>query len=161
MPPMPSVRPDQFDTMRSQNSSRPSTAASFNGPETNGAGASGLSRQKTVFEIQPGDDSPPASPQKDVPVKNTIIAEDKCKVFLQTNHQQWKSLGSSKLQLYEQQPTNIKQLVVNANNKEKTILISTIVMADGVERVGKTGVAIELSDQGLRTGIIYMLQVRT
>ena len=29
-----------------------------------------------------------------------------------------------------------------------------------VERVAKTGVAIELSDQGLRTGIVYMLQLR-
>ena len=69
-------------------------------------------------------------------------------------------MGSAKLKLYRQEPTNIKQLVVEADNKEKSVLISTIVLTDGVERVGKTGVAIELSDQGSRTGIVYMIQLR-
>jgi len=65
------------------------------------------------------------------------------------------------LTLYRQQPTNVKQLVVEADSKDKTILISTIVLTDGVERVGKTGVAIELSDaKGARTGVIYMIQLR-
>jgi len=40
------------------------------------------------------------------------------------------------------------------------VLISTIVLTDGVERVAKTGVAVELSDKGARTGIIYMIQLR-
>lgn len=85
----------------------------------------------------------------------------KCKVFHQQQHAQWKSLGPAKLILYRQEPTNVKQLVVEADNKEKAILISTIVLTDGVERVGKTGVAIELSDaKGGRTGIIYMIQLR-
>ncbi|KAF9240863.1 hypothetical protein BU15DRAFT_87438 [Melanogaster broomeanus] len=58
-------------------------------------------------------------------------------------------------------PTNVKQLVVAAATKDKHTLISTIVLTDGVERVGKTGVAIELSDAGgARTGIIYMIQLR-
>ncbi|KAF7339398.1 Breakpoint cluster region protein [Mycena sanguinolenta] len=52
------------------------------------------------------------------------------------------------------------QLVVEAGSKN-SILISTIVLTDGVERVGKTGVAIELSDKGARTGIIYMIQLRS
>ena len=55
---------------------------------------------------------------------------------------------------------SIKQLVVEADDKHKTVLISTIVLTDGVERVGKTGVAIELSDKGVRTGVVYMLQLR-
>ena len=55
---------------------------------------------------------------------------------------------------------SIKQLVVEADDKRKTVLISTIVLTDGVERVGKTGVAIELSDKGMRTGVVYMLQLR-
>lgn len=41
------------------------------------------------------------------------------------------------------------------------MLISTIVLSDGVERLGKTGVAIELSDNGARTGIVYMIQLRS
>ena len=40
------------------------------------------------------------------------------------------------------------------------MLISTIGLSDDVERVGNTGVAIELSDQGARTGIVYMVQLR-
>lgn len=84
----------------------------------------------------------------------------KCKVFLKQQHAQWKSLGSAKLKLYNQQPTNIKQLVVESDSSKAKVLISTIVSADGVERVGKTGVAIELSDQGVRTGIVYMIQLR-
>lgn len=108
--------------------------------------------------------SPPNSPVEETPlsagpVTSTISAQMKCKVFLQQQHAQWKSLGSAKLKLYRQDPTNIKQLVVEAE-KDKSVLISTIVLTDGVERVGKTGVAIELSDQGARTGIIYMIQLR-
>ena len=111
------------------------------------------------------DPSPPNSPVEEMPrqagpVTSTISAQMKCKVFLQQQHAQWKSLGAAKLKLYRQDPTNIKQLVVEAENKDKSILISTIVLTDGVERVGKTGVAIELSDKGTRTGIIYMIQLR-
>ncbi len=53
----------------------------------------------------------------------------------------------------------MKQLVVQADSKQN-VLISTIVLEDGVERVGKTGVAIELSDKGQRMGVVYMLQLR-
>lgn len=55
-------------------------------------------------------------------------------------------------------PSGDKQLVVE--NDKKT-LISTIVLTDGVERVARTGVAVELSDSGSRTGIVYMLQLRS
>lgn len=110
------------------------------------------------------DPSPPDSPVDEPPmptgpVTSTISAQMKCKVFLQQQHAQWKSLGAAKLKLYHQAPTNIKQLVVEAE-KDKAVLISTIVLTDGVERVAKTGVAIELSNNGSRTGIIYMIQLR-
>jgi len=109
--------------------------------------------------------SPPTSPTNDIPVPagpvtSTISAQMKCKVFLKQAHAQWKSLGSAKLKLYCEQPTNVKQLVVEAEDKHRSVLISTIVLTDGVERVGKTGVAVELSDKGARTGIIYMIQLR-
>lgn len=109
--------------------------------------------------------SPPSSPVRELapptgPVTSTISAQMKCKVFLKQQHAQWKSLGSAKLKLYRESPTNVKQLVVEADNKDKSILISTIVLTDGVERVGKTGVAIELSDKGVRAGVVYMLQLR-
>ena len=90
-----------------------------------------------------------------------ISAEMKCKVFLKQQHAQWKSLGGARLKLFEQQgPIVVKQLVVAADNKNKDLIISTIILTDGLERVGRTGIAIELSDKGLRTGIIYMVQLR-
>lgn len=101
------------------------------------------------------DVSPPSSPVHTGPVTTQIAAQMKCKIFVQSAHGQWKSLGTARLKLYIQQPTNQKQLVV----EDKQVLISTIVLEDGVERVGKTGVAIELSDNGKRTGLVYMLQV--
>ncbi|KAJ7103442.1 hypothetical protein B0H15DRAFT_767714 [Mycena belliarum] len=109
--------------------------------------------------------SPPNSPVEETPaftgpITSSISAEMKCKVFLKQHHAQWKSLGAARLKLYRQSPTNVKQLVVEAGSKG-AILISTIVLTDGVERVGKTGVAIELSDKGARTGIVYMIQLRS
>ncbi|KAJ4486253.1 hypothetical protein J3R30DRAFT_3445453 [Lentinula aciculospora] len=112
------------------------------------------------------DPSPPNSPVAESsalptgPVTSSITATFKCKVFLKQQHAQWKSLGSAKLKLYREDPTNVKQLVVEADDKVNTVLISTIVLTDGVERVGKTGVAVELSDRGARTGTVYMIQVR-
>ena len=113
----------------------------------------------------PEEPSPPTSPTMgnlalSGPVTSTVSAQMKCKVFLKQGHAQWKSLGSAKLKLYREQPTNVKQLVVEAEDRNKSVLISTIVLTDGVERVGKTGVAVELSDKGARTGIVYMIQLR-
>lgn len=110
--------------------------------------------------------SPPDSPVDEIaelpkgPVTSAITAQMKCKVFLKREHSQWKSMGSAKLKLYREDPTNVKQLVVEADDRNNSVLISTIVLTDGVERVGKTGVAVELSDKGQRTGIIYMIQLR-
>lgn len=112
-----------------------------------------------------GDDlSPPMSPVEEEAGVLTgpavISAQFKCKVFLKQSHQQWKSLGSGRLKLYVQKDRNIKQLVVESEGSKGQMLISTIVLTDGVERVAKTGVAVEISDKGKRTGIIYMIQLR-
>lgn len=123
-------------------------------------GSRSVSMAETSFNEPSPPHSPIEEPQDLGPVVSTISAQMKCKVFLQQQHAQWKALGSAKLKLYCQSPTNVKQLVVEAENKDKSILISTIVLTDGVERVGKTGIAIELSDKGTRTGIIYMIQLR-
>ena len=110
------------------------------------------------------DDSPPASPVEEDTATLTgpavISAQMKCKVFLKQSHQQWKALGSGKLKLYAQAQGSVKQLVVESDSSSKALLISTIVLTDGVERVAKTGVAVEISDRGNRTGIVYMIQLR-
>ncbi|KAJ9120690.1 hypothetical protein QFC22_002621 [Naganishia vaughanmartiniae] len=105
----------------------------------------------------------PDSPVDDIQQRQAgpavVAARLKCKVFLKGGHEQWRPLGPARLQLYIQQGTNIKQLVVEADTREKTMLISTIVLTDGVERVAKTGVAVEISDgQGKRAGLVYMLK---
>lgn len=105
------------------------------------------------------EDSPPPSPMDKQPEITSIIAQMRCKAFLQQNHAQWKSLGTAKLKLFLSSPSGVKQLVVESDRSDKKVFVSTIVLTDGVERVGKTGVAIELSDRGSRTGIVYMLQV--
>jgi len=124
-----------------------------------------MAKAQAQAAAQYDDPSPPPSPVTDAPqalgpTSTSITAQMKCKVFLQQQHAQWKSLGTAKLKLYRESPTNVKQLVVEADDKNKTVIISTIVLVDGVERVGKTGVAVELSDRGRRSGIVYMLQLR-
>lgn len=123
-----------------------------------------FSPQLPMQRLAINDDSPPASPVDMGPPRidgpAAISAQMKCKVFLKQSHQQWKALGAAKLRLYVQPGNNVKQLVVEADSSSKAMLISTIVLTDGVERVAKTGVAVELSDKGTRTGIIYMIQLR-
>ncbi|TNY23593.1 hypothetical protein DMC30DRAFT_347200, partial [Rhodotorula diobovata] len=109
---------------------------------------------------------PPASPTEErgpaqqhrPDDKTSVVAQMRCKIFLQQHHSVWKSLGTGKLKLFYSLPSGTKQLVVDSDKGGGKTVISTIVLTDGVERVGKTGVAIELSDQGDRTGIVYMLQ---
>lgn len=159
-PPLPNFPPGHPNgTLRNS-----SFAGGLQVPQPRTLLPSAQARAISMAEMPITEPSPPNSPlqtpQDLGPVVSTVSAQMKCKVFLQQHHAQWKSLGSAKLKLYRQDPTNVKQLVVEADNKDKTILISTIVLTDGVERVGKTGVAIELSDKGARTGIVYMIQLR-
>ncbi|KAF8761271.1 RhoGEF domain [Rhizoctonia solani] len=112
------------------------------------------------YDISPPDSPVDEEPQQTGPVTQTVTCETRCKVYAQQEHQKWKSLGSARLKLYQAMPANVKQLVVQADSKSKNMLISTIVLTDGVERVGKMGIAIELSDNGSRTGVVYMIQLK-
>ncbi|THH18413.1 hypothetical protein EW146_g2567 [Bondarzewia mesenterica] len=156
-PPMPPHQPGGF----SRNDSFSSLQAT--GPPLLPS-AQMSSRSISMASGSLDDLSPPNSPTQETqpqgPIVMTVSAQMKCKIFLKQHHAQWKSLGAAKLKLYRQEPTNVKQLVVEADDKRSSVLISTIVLTDGVERVGKTGVAIELSDEGARTGIVYMIQLR-
>lgn len=117
---------------------------------------------RSLNTVSFADPSPPSSPVEETPrdigpVSSRITSNMKCKVFLKEQHAKWKSLGSAQLRLFHESPTNVKQLVVEAGKK---VLISTLILEDGVERVGKTGVAVELSDKGHRTGVVYMIQTK-
>ncbi|CAO1630238.1 unnamed protein product [Parajaminaea phylloscopi] len=104
--------------------------------------------------------SPPGSPELKPkgPTTSTVSAQMRCRLYLKQSHAQWKSLGNARLKLFHLMPANQRQLVVENDRK---MLISTIILPDGVERVGKVGVAVEISDEGNRTGIVYMLQMRS
>ncbi|KAG8219885.1 hypothetical protein J3R82DRAFT_864 [Butyriboletus roseoflavus] len=166
LPPLPSL-PDGLPMPQRPYNQRKNSMGSLNMPISRPLLPSMQMGWRTNSVAEPSilDPSPPTSPAEERkplgPVRSVITAQMKCKVFHQQQHAQWKSLGSANLTLYRQEPTNVKQLVVETGSKEKSILISTIVLTDGVERVGKTGVAIELSDAGgARTGVIYMIQLR-
>ena len=87
-----------------------------------------------------------------------LCAQMRCKVFLKQSYAQWRSLGSARLRLYHLMPSKTNQLVVE---NDKKVMISSIVLPNAVERVGKTGLAVELSDMGRLTGIVYMLHMRS
>jgi len=158
VPPVPSISGGLGPSI-----SRNSSFSALQAPQPHPLLPSANVKAPSVVEGSFDAPSPPGSPVQDtsrMTYPSAISAQMKCKVFLQQQHAQWKSLGSGKLKLYHQEVTNVKQLVVEADDKNKSILVSTIVLTDGMERVGKTGVAIELSDQGARSGVIYMIQLR-
>ncbi|WFD36526.1 hypothetical protein MCUN1_003409 [Malassezia cuniculi] len=102
--------------------------------------------------------APPAAVDKRRP-SFVLCAQMRCKVFLKQSYAQWKSLGNGRLRMYHLQPSGENQLVVE--NEKKKILLSTIVLTDAVERVGRTGIAVELSEDNHRSGIVYMLHMRS
>lgn len=151
--------PPQTQPYRSRSTSN--TEYRHNGIAADLPHFSPIEKAHAMSDVFDEPDSPLEDQQQMQSGPAVISARMKCKVFLKHGHQQWKSLGAAKLRLYVQRATNIKQLVVEADTREQTMLISTIVLTDGVERVAKTGVAVEISDMnGARTGIIYMIQLR-
>lgn len=87
-----------------------------------------------------------------------LCAQMRCKVFLKHSYAQWRALGPARLRLYHLRPSGTNQLVVE--NDKKTI-ISSIILPIAVQRVGRTGLAVELSDYGRLTGVVYMLHMRS
>ncbi|MBW0510582.1 hypothetical protein O181_050297 [Austropuccinia psidii MF-1] len=157
------IRPNSTDPCRERHYSRPSiTIHPTRSPSRSAASriTQGSSNHDDFYgkSCSEDEESIPESP-KSTPITQAILtATMRTKVFLKQSHSQWKSLGQAKLHLFKQVPGNTKQLVVG-DDKGKTI-ISTIILTDGIERVGKTGIAVDLSDKGMRTGIVYMLQMK-
>ena len=88
----------------------------------------------------------------------SLCAQMRCKVFLKQSYAQWRALGSARLRVYHLRPSATNQLVVE---NEKKTMISSIILPNAVQRVGKTGLAVELSDFGRLSGIVYMLHMRS
>lgn len=115
-------------------------------------------RQNSPDWLNLSDAPRPATVQEGRRPSFHLCAQMRCKVFLKQSYAQWKSLGSARLRVYHLQPTGTNQLVVQ---NDKKLIISTIVLPDAVERVGKTGLAVEISDDGRLTGVVYMLHMRS
>ncbi|CAG8499556.1 2850_t:CDS:10 [Ambispora leptoticha] len=84
----------------------------------------------------------------------TEIMETKCRVFLQNDHGVWTNLNWGHMKLSIETPAHRKRIVISSEKRAK--IIDAIVWEDGVERVGKNGVAITLANMG----IVYMLQMK-
>ena len=69
-------------------------------------------------------------------------------------------LGCCEAEVDHPNATNAKQLVVEADTKEKMIAYFNYCLLRWCGTGGRTGVAIGPSDQGARTGIVYMIQLR-
>ncbi|TIB75321.1 hypothetical protein E3Q16_00806 [Wallemia mellicola] len=159
-------RMPSLDTINTNSTNSNSNSNSINGGLSKYAMPSNLMGQfKTASPNTKSqdEDTPPPSPTEIKPTepeKIRMSAQMRCKVFIKHGHQAWKSLGSGGLKLFTQSPQNKKQLVVESD-KAKSLLISNYVLLDAVERVGKTGLAVEMSDNGQRTGVIYLLQLKS
>lgn len=163
MTPDPIIRPTSTEPYGGRQY-RPPSAAIQNVHDRPPSGTTSNSRSSNLprtsgHRSDDSDSLPPSSPQEPQNVQSILAAEMKTKVFLKQSHSQWKPLGTAKLRVFVQKPGNSKQLVVGTD-KGKT-LISTMVLTDGIERVGRTGVAVDLSNRGVRTGIVYMLQMKS
>ncbi|UZJ56586.1 hypothetical protein CBS101457_005906 [Exobasidium rhododendri] len=165
----PSRRPSAPDlrAQAGQQTTRRTSDGNGPPPERSLSSSSGPPRLPSDFMKQAGsrpkeEYSPPSSPtkKKKGPKTSTVAAQMRCRLYLKQSHAQWKSLGNARIKVFHLMPDDVKQLVVE-NDKKSTPIISSIILPDGVERVGKVGVAIELSDNGNRTGIIYMIHLRS
>ncbi|KAJ7786407.1 hypothetical protein B0H16DRAFT_1490345 [Mycena metata] len=135
-PPLPSFPPGGpgYPPNNNFGSSGNMHAPQPHAPQPRTLGVQGFRNVPSFHEPSPPNSPVAETPAITGPITSSISAEMKCKVFLKQQHAQWKALGAAKLKLYRQSPTNIKQLVVEAGSKN-AILISTIVLTDGVERL--------------------------
>ncbi|CAG8616660.1 8696_t:CDS:1, partial [Racocetra fulgida] len=91
----------------------------------------------------------------------TLAMECRCRVFLQNDHGIWTNLGWGNMKLEIESPSQRKKILINSEKQNKK-LVDSVVREDGVERVGRAGVAITLNnvDKTNNRRIIYMMQMK-
>ncbi|CAG8652666.1 776_t:CDS:2, partial [Acaulospora morrowiae] len=86
------------------------------------------------------------------------VSEHKVKIFLQNDHGVWTNFGWGMMSLVIETPQR-KRIMVNSN-RQKAKLVDAILWEDGVERVGKTNIAITLHNVDTIMRIVYMMQMK-
>ncbi|CAG8482316.1 2797_t:CDS:10 [Paraglomus occultum] len=98
-------------------------------------------------------------PPKEAEAVVTQVMEARCRLFLQNDHGVWTSLGWGNMKLLLEISSHRKRIIINSD-KNKSKLIDSIVWEDGVEKVGKAGVAITLKRLDSNVRIVYMMQMK-
>ncbi|CAG8525443.1 3113_t:CDS:2 [Dentiscutata heterogama] len=113
-----------------------------------------ISRSSSLQSLQQNDG-------REIEKSIKLAMECRCKLFLQNDHGIWTNLGWGVMKLEIESPSQRKKLVVNSEKQNKK-LVDSIVREDGVERVGRAGVAITLNNIDLANNrrIIYMMQMK-
>ncbi|CAG8478043.1 27364_t:CDS:10 [Dentiscutata erythropus] len=114
-----------------------------------------ISRSSSLQSLQQNNDG------REIEKSIRLAMECRCKLFLQNDHGIWTNLGWGNMKLEIESPSQRKKLVINSEKQNKK-LVDAIVREDGVERVGRAGVAITLNNIDLANNrrIIYMMQVK-
>ena len=96
----------------------------------------------------------------------TLVKDHKIKVFLRQEAGMWKNMGSAKVSISSSgksgsaRAANVeKRVIVTAGKKDKDVVVDGTLTEHACERVGKTGVAVNLPDKAGKI-VVYMLQVK-
>jgi len=91
--------------------------------------------------------------------ERSLVKDHKVKIFLRQDAGIWKSLGSGKLDVYTTGPeVRIHVLQPTKKNPSATLVEGRIFESGACERVGRTGVAVNLPNREGKISV-YMLQV--
>jgi hypothetical protein len=98
-------------------------------------------------------------PPREVEQTTTLVMEARCRVLLQNDYNDWTNLNWGSMQLLLEKPSQRKRIIINSD-KAKMKLVDSILWDDGLERVGRTGIAITLKNVDANVRIIYMMQMK-
>ncbi|CAG8537746.1 4787_t:CDS:2, partial [Acaulospora colombiana] len=90
------------------------------------------------------------------------LIESRCRVFLKNDHAMWTNFGWGTVKVLLEVPSNQKRIMI-MTDKQKSKMVDAIICEAGVEKVGKTGIAITINNIPASYGgttIIYMIQMK-
>ncbi|CAG8594118.1 10666_t:CDS:10 [Acaulospora morrowiae] len=110
--------------------------------------------------LQPRDNG---SPLREKEAETISLMESKCRIFLKNDHAMWTNFGWGMMMVLLETPLNQKRIKIISDRQKKSKLVDAIIWEAGVEKVGKTGVAITINNIHGSYGaapIIYMIQMK-